>query len=812
MIVQNLKYSLKALVRTPLVTITAVVALALGIGANTALFSVIDAVLLRPLDYPHPERIVELVRSWPSQDAWATSPPKFAFWQHENRVFDAVAAYTFNAVGLNLVGQGEPERLPALGVSAGYFQVLGVQPFLGRSWMAAEDKPGAAKGAVLSYRLWQRLFHGQRAALGQSLSLSSASYQIIGVMPKGFDSSEHAELWVPLQLKIDPSDRANDYRVIARLKPGVSLPMAQADLSVVGQRFRKTFGKDLMDEHETIKAIRFHDFLVDDAKRPLWILLVAVGFVLLIACANVANLLLARSANRQREMAVRVAVGASGAQIVKQLLIESWLLSFAGAACGCLLASAFLPLLLKLAPADIPQLTGATIDLKVLLYTLLVAFVTGTIFGIFPALQSARLGIANPLRDAGTRTTANAASQRARQMLVIAEVAITLLLLVGASLLIRTLLNLQAVEPGFKAQNVLTLEMSLDDKYSSGSALASLTERVTRRLLTVPGVKFAATGGLLPLSGYMDLPFEIVGRPAKPDDMPDERYRFISPRYMVALSIPVRSGREFDERDTAKSAPVMLVNDAFASKYFPKQNPIGQQILVGRIMGPVFADQPRRIVGVVGSTRDEGLGRPAPPEMFEPEAQVPTGLLKLDISILPLKWVIRTSRDPLALAGIVRREALTVAGDLPMSEPKPLAAIISDSLARQRFVVTLLGVFAGIALLLGTVGLYGVISYSVAQRTREMGIRSALGAQRANLLRLVVGNGMWLAGWGLLAGLLASLALTRFLRSLLFGVSPADPLLLAGVTALLGMVALAACFLPAWRASRVDPVTALRQE
>ena len=812
MIAQNLKYSVKGLIRTPLITITAVIALALGIGANTALFSVINAVLLKPLNYPHPEQIVELMRSWPGQDVWSTTPTKFSFWQRESRAFDSVAAYTFGPVGVNLVGKGEPERLPALGVSADYFRVFGVQPFLGRSWTAAEDKPGMGKCAVLSYGLWQRLFHGKRAAIGQSLSLSSDSYQIIGVMPKGFYSSEHAELWIPLQLKIDPSDRANDYRVVARLKPGMSLPMAQADLNVVAQRFRKTFGKDLMNQRESIKAIKLHDFLVDDAKQPLWILLAAVGFVLLIACANVANLLLARSADRQREMAIRVAVGASGPQIVKQLLMESWLLSFAGALCGCLLASGFLPLLLRLAPADIPQLSGATIDLEVLLYTLLMALVTGMIFGLFPALQSARQGIANPLREAGMRTTANTASRRARQVLVVAEIAITLLLLVGASLLIRTLQNLQAVEPGFQAHNVLTLEMSLDDKYASGTALANLTERVARRLSAVPGVTSAATTSLLPLNPYMDLPFEIVGRAVKLDDMPDERYRFISPRLMESLSIPMRSGREFDERDTAESGPVMLINEAFARKYFPKQNPIGQQILIGRIMGPNFVDKPRRIVGVTGDIRDAGLGRPAPPEMFEPEAQVPDGLMKLDISLLPLKWVIRTTRDPLSLAGIVRREALTVAGDVPMSEPKPLEEIISASLARQRFMMTLLGVFAGLALLLGTVGLYGVISYSVAQRTREMGIRSALGAQRSDLLRLVVGNGMWLAGWGLLGGLLASFVLTRYLRSLLFGVSPADPLLLTGVTVLLGLVALTACFLPAWRASRVDPLTALHEE
>ena len=812
MIWQNLKFAVKMLRKSPLLSVTAVAALALGIGANTALFSVIDAVLLRPLSYPHPERIVEVLRSYRDGNSWATTPMKFAFWQKENQSFEAMAAHSFLPLGLNLVGRGEAQRLAGLAVTADYFRVLGVQPVLGRMYTAAEDKPGAGKYAVLSYPLWQRLFAGKATAIGGTLAISNDSYQVIGVMPRDFDTPQHADVWVPMQLVIDPTDRSNDYPVIARLKPGVTLPMAQADMRVVAERFRKAYGSNLINKGETIAVWKFRDFLVDGARQPLWILLAAVGFVLLIACANVANLLLARSTAREREMAVRVAVGASSRQIIGQLLTESMLLALAGAATGAMLAGLCLPLLLRLTPQAIPQLAGATIDWKVLLFALAAAVGTGLLFGLFPAIQSARLGIANPLRESATRTTTNAASQRVRQGLVVAEMAITLLLLIGASLLIKTLGNLQDVRPGFDSRNVLTMRMSLTPRYGSPRQLGELHKRLAARLETIPGVASVASANMLPMTAWSDLPFEIVGRPVTMENMPDERYRFISQNYFATLRIPVLEGREFTDRDTADSEPVLVINQALARQYFPRQNPIGQQILVGRIVGPLFADKVRTIVGVVGDTHDVGLERPAPPELFEPTAQIPPALLAGQVSLVPVSWMVRTTRNPMAMAEQIRREALTVAGDLPMGEAKSLSDVLSGSLARQRFVVTLLTVFAGLALLLGSVGLYGVISYSVAQRTRELGIRSALGAQRTDLLRLVVSEGMRLTALGLAVGVAAAFGLTRFLQSLLFGISPFDPLVLGAVTLLLGSVGLLACFVPAYRAARVDPLVALHQE
>ncbi len=813
MLMQNLRYAIRALRRTPLLTVTALAALALGIGANTALFSVVNAVLLRPLSYPHPDRIVELLRQFPEASIWATTTTKFAFWRDENHSFEAVATHSFMPIGMNLVGKGEPQRLTALGASADYFRVLGVQAALGRNYTEAEDKPGAGKYAVLSYALWQKLFHGDPKVLGKTLSLSDESYQILGIMPKGFESPQHADLWVPMQLAIDSSDISNDYPVIARLKPDVSLAQARADMKVVAARFRQSHERKAMGKRESIAVVRYRDYLVGDAKRPLWILLAAVGLVLLIACANVANLLLARSAVRQREMAVRIAVGASSGQLMSQLLTESLLLSCAGALCGCLLASAALPILLRLSPTEIPRLSGAAIDFPVLVFALLVALGTGVLFGLFPALQSARLGISNPLREAGTRTTGSTVSQRVRRGLVIAEIAITLVLLIGSSLLIKTLFGLQQVKPGFDTQNVLTMQMSLSKNYADPSSLERLNKRVAARLETVPGVVSVATAGLLPLNRFMDLPFEIVGRrPVSLDDMPDELYRFVSPKYFSTLHVPLLQGREFSERDTANSEPVLIINQALAAKYFPRQNPIGQQILIGRVMGPLFADRPRRIIGVTGNIKETGLGQPAPPEMFEPAAQLPEALLKLDISALPLNWIIRASKSPMALAERIRREALTVAGDVPLGEPRPLQEVVSDSLSRQSFVMALLTVFAGLALLLGTIGLYGVISYSAAQRTRELGIRSALGARRFDLLKLVVNEGMRLTAIGLILGLIFALGLTRFLQSFLYGTSPSDPDVLAAVTAAMAAVALSACLVPAYRASRVDPLVALHEE
>jgi predicted permease len=794
-------------------TATAIGVVALGIGANAALFTVFNAVLLRPLPYPHSERIVELVRRWPGFDVWAATPTKFDFWRRQSHSFEAVSAQNYAPIGLNLTSEGEPERLLGLAVTADYFKVLGVAPAVGRTFTEAEDRPGAGHYAVLNHSLWRRLFAGNPGAIGATLRLGGTPHTVIGVMPAGFDSPQHADLWTPLALAIDPADHSNDYAVLARLKPGATLEAAQGDMRTTGERFRAIYKEELMGTRETIGVVGYHDYLVAGSRRALLVLMGAVGLVLLIACANVANLLLARYTGRRHEIAVQRALGAIGWTLMRQLLSESLLLAGTGAAAGLLLADSLVPLLMRLAPSALPQFATPTLDGRVILFAALLAVATGVLFTLAPAFHGARAPVANALREAGTRSTEGSGAGRLRRVLVIAEVSISFVLLVGAGLLAETFQRLSHVEPGFDAQNVVTTQMSISDqRFARTQVVAGMAERVASRLEALPGVVSAAHTDLLPLNGLFDLPFEIVGRPVgKDDDTLDEKIRTISPHYFAALRIPVLAGRVFSARDTQASAAVMLVNQAFAKKYFPKQDPLGQEILIGRNMGPRFADRPRQIVGVVGDTRDLGLGSPAPPEMFVPLAQEPDGITDANRTQIPLIWVIRTSGDPMALAGAIRRE-LTAASGLPTGEVTPLDRIVADSLARERFSMVLLGIFGALALLLGTVGLYGVISYSVAQRTNEIGICGALGAAPADLLGLVLRDGMRLVVIGLAVGLAGSLWLSRFLRAMLYGVTPGDPAILTGVAAILIAAAALALLLPARRAASIDPAAALRAE
>jgi putative ABC transport system permease protein len=527
LIAQHFNYSFRSLSKNPGVALTAVGTLALGIGANTALFTVVNAVLLRPMNYPQPAAIVEVTRTWPGvANASAVTPAKFDFWRSENHSFRAVAAYNFLPVGVNLTGRGESERLTSLPVTADFFRVLGVNPLIGRTFGEAEDKPGAGHFTVLSHATWKRLLHGDRNAVGQSLTLGGANYVIIGVMPESFDFPEHAELWTPLQLSIDPSDRANDYKVIARLKQGTSLEQATADMHIVAQRLRKRFGDLQMNggPRETVGVFRYHDWIVGDVRPALLILMGTVGLVLLLACANVANLLLARSATRQHEMGVRTALGASMWHLLGQLLAESLSLSLVGGLLGVLLAQFGLPILLRLTPRDLPLALGVEMDWRVFLFAAGVAVATGILFGLFPAFQSMRLGIGNPLREGSLRTTASAASNRARQILVVFEVAISLVLLVGAGLLIETFKKLSSVEPGFNPHNVVTMQMSLtDDRFRKTEAATSFCNRLVTRLEALPGVLSAGITDALPLEPGRDLPFEIIGHPISGEDMPEEQ-------------------------------------------------------------------------------------------------------------------------------------------------------------------------------------------------------------------------------------------------------------------------------------------------
>jgi putative ABC transport system permease protein len=806
------KHAFRGLLKNRGMTLTAIAALALGIGANTALFTVVNAVLLRPMNYPHPERIVQLTRDFGTFQSAPVTPFKFDFWRRQNHSFEAIAAYNFGTVGLNLVGHGEPLRIAALPITSGFFKTLAVSPWLGNDFQPQDDKPGAARTAIISYALWHSVLHADPHVIGRVLTMSDSSYTVVGVMPRDFDFPTSADIWTPLQLAIDPADRANDYQVLARLNRGVSLEQAQRDMRLVASQFRQQFpGEIMMNNHESVAVLSFHSRVVGNIRPALLVLMSAVGFVLLIACANVANLLLARSVLRAREMAVRVALGAGHWRIIRLLLAESLTLSLLGGAAGVLLAQYCLPLLLRLAPSNLPSTGDINLNWTVIGFATAAALATGIVFGLFPALQVIRSGIIDPIKESAARTTSTATTSRARQILVVAEVSLSLVLLVGAGLLVQTFRNLTAVNPGFDARNVLTLRMSLtSERFQKTAETALLNDKITRRLESLPGVESAATISNLPTEMGFDDPFEIVGRrPSK--DILDEDFRVVSPHYFQSMKIPLVSGRAFTERDTRASQPVIIVNSAFARKYFPHENPLGQQILVGRIMGPDFADAPRAVIGVVGDTHDEGLGQAASPVYFEPVAQLPDRLMALGNRLIAVNWVIRTSGNPLAMADLIRRETLHVTGQIPMSQPRALDEILGNSISRERFTMTLLLGFAGLATLLSAVGLYGVISYSVAQRTREFGIRSALGADRMNLLSLVLKQGMLLVGLGLAIGVVSGLALTRLLRGLLFQVNSFDPSVLIAAAALLATIALCATMVPALRAAKLDPVSALRE-
>lgn len=810
-LLQDLKFSFRTLRRTPSVTLLALSALVLGIGANAALFTVVNAVLLRPLNYPEPNRLLELHRQYPGGTGWAISATKFLFWERENHSFESLGASDVMSSGLNLTGSGEPERLQGLRVTSGWFRALRVSPLIGRAFTAGEDSPGAGQYAVLSYGLWKRRFAGVPGIVGRSITLSGKTYTVLGVMPSDFRFSPQSDLWVPMQLKMDPEDLSNMYRVLGRLKDGVSAQQANADLAIVRMRMKQQLPKHIED-NEQIGTTPYLELVVGDVRPTLLVLMGAVGFVLLIACANVANLLLARSAARRKELAVRVALGAGNWQIARQALTESLLLSFVATALGLLLAWVGLPMLLHFAPANLPRLAEVGLDRRVLVFAAAAAVLTGLLFGLAPLVQALRANANEALREGTGRGTGSASALRVRNALVVGEVAISLVLLIGAGLLIDTFVRLRLVSPGFDPRNVVTMQMSIDGtRYGTTSAVASMYDRTIQRLESVPGVESAATVTSLPLELGPDFGFAVDGRKkhAQGDLDGDAQWRSVTAHYFDVMRMPLIRGRAFNERDGAGSPAVVVINETLAREVFPHENPIGAHIKMGQ---PVIANWNAEIVGIVADSHDEGLDSKPPGMTFTPASQTPEMLTGLVSRLLPANYVLRVSGNPMTTGNLARRELMSLDSQQPVSEPKLMSAIVSGSIARQQFNMLLLGLFAGLALLLGAIGLYGVISYSVIQRTREMGIRSALGAGRGELIKMVLAQGLKLTGAGLGVGLIAAFLLTRYLQSLLFGVKPLDVTVFAGVCAVLATVAIAASYIPARRAARIDPIVALRDE
>ena len=818
----DIRYAIRVVLKNPRFSLVAVAALALGIGANAAIFSVVNAVLLRPLPYPDVDRLVRLCREFQNGGTGcAVSIPKYTVWSRA-RSMDAMAAYDFAGPGMNLSGGDRPEQIKGIHVSAEYFKVFGGRTIVGRTFTAEEDRPGGPHAAVLSHHLWRTHFGSDAQIAGRTISLNGDPYTVVGVLSERFRSEPPADVYMPLQADPNSTNQGHFLSVAAHLKPGVSIAGAHAELKLLGDQFRRANPK-WMSEQESVGVYAIQELTIRDVRPALLILLGAVGLVLLIACANVANLLLARAAGRQREIAIRAAIGAGRAQIVWQLLVESVLLAVIGGILGVIAGVWGARALVALSPGNLPRaedLAAASfltsvLDWRIVAFTVAVSLFTGLLFGLAPALYLARGDVGATLKEAGGRGASGRRAARTRGVLVVIEMALALVLLVGAALLIRTFVGLHKVQPGFDAHNVLTFRTSLaGTKYETARGVEALTRTVAQRIDAIPGVVATAMAITLPSQGGVDLPFRIEGRPLPGSDPyhGDENWRSISAEYFRALSIPLLRGRVFDNRDTAGTTPVVVVNAAFAKKYWQQADPIGQQITIGKGLGPEFEDPTRQVVGIVGDVYENGLDQGIVPLMYVPVAQVSDSLTKLANGVIPPSWIVKTSTTTAGLGPLVQKEFLAVDGQLPLAKIQSMEQLVEDSIARQNFNMLLLTIFGSIALLLAAIGIYGLMSYSVEQSAHDISVRLALGAAGGDILSMVLSNGMKLTAIGLGIGVAAALGAARLLSRMLFGVKPTDPATYVGVVAALGTVAFLACYLPARRAMKVDPIVALRQE
>ena len=802
---QDLRYGLRTLIKNPAFTIVAVIALALGIGANSAIFSVVNTVLVRPLPYKDPDRLV-MVWEDASKQGFphnTPAPANFIDWRNQNQVFEGMAA--LHRQSYNLTGSDEPERIDGRRVSANLFELLGVQPLKGRWFLQEEDQPGANRVVILSHRLWQRRFASDENIVGKTLTLNGQNFTAVGVMPRQFEfPTREDQLWVPIGLTPEEAGvRTGHYlEVLARTKPGVSREQAQAEMNTIAARLEQQYPDSNSGIGTTV--ISLHEEVVGNIKPALLILLGAVGFVLLVACANVANLLLARAAVRQKEIALRVALGASRWRLIRQFLTESILLSAIGGLVGLLLSFVALMVLRSFIPQEISQATEIAIDAKVLGFTGLVSILTGVIFGLAPITQASNLNLNETLKEGGRDSHAGSRGNRIRSLLVVTEVAVSLILLIAAGLLINSFIRLRNVDPGFRTDNVLTMGIVLPQlKYPDQARRSAFYTDVVRRVEALPGVKSAAVTNWIPLVFQGDsIGITIEGQQNVPvSERPNAVTRVISPQYFSAMGIHLLKGRLFDERDKENSPAVSIISEAMARRFWPGQDPIGKRFTPGDGDSP---DDWIQVIGVVNDVRQFQLHAEPRPQMYLTHEQV--GFFA------PRYLVVKTAVDPLSMASSVRDAVWAVDRDQPVSKISTMEEILADSIVRQRFSMLLLGIFAALALILAAVGIYGVMSYSVAQRTHEIGIRLALGAQTSTVLKLALGYGLKLVIVGTLIGLVVAFGLTRLMSTLLFGVSPTDPITFAGISLILISVALLASYIPARRATKVDPIVALRYE
>jgi putative ABC transport system permease protein len=813
---QDLKSAARTLMKSPSFSIVVILTIALGIGANSAIFSVVDTVLLKALPFPEPDQIVTFVNVTPEGVQAAGSATKFNIWRAQNDVFHDVTAYRFGVA--NLTGDGDPEQIPSGQVSAGFFRLFGAPIVLGRSFAVNEDLPNGGHVAIISDGLWRRRFGRDIGIVGKTLSLGGDTYQIVGVVGSSFNRERFdpiPDVWLPFQLSPDSIDQAHYFTVAGRLRPGVTMKSANSRMQLVATEFRRKYPDFGPKNSFGVRPIR--ETLVGDVRPSLRTLGVAVFFVLLISCANVANLLLVRATAKRRELTIRSALGSGRGRIVRQLLTECILLSLAGGALGLLIGFAGMRSLLTINPGSIP-LVGrdgglVVLDWRVVAFTILVSALTGLLFGIVPALQISRVDLRSVLQEGGARAGIGARPSRTRAVLVVSELALAVILLIGSVLLIRTFVALHKVNPGFEAENVLTMPMSVaGPRFEKTADIARLIRTGLDRVRTLPGVAAASVTCCVPLEGGYGLPFIVDGRPLEGPSHGGAGWLTISSGYFDTFKIPVKHGRGFTDADSNGAPAVAIISESMARKFWPTSNPLDDRIVIGKGVGPEFeGDPPRQIVGIVGDVRFT-LSEDPPPVVYIPWAQTLDGVNALNVRLTELKWVVRTNVASESLRPAIQRELREASGGLPVADTRSMNEVVRRSAARQDFNMILMSVFAGLALLLAALGVYGLISYSVQQRAQEIGIRMALGAEPNRVRSMIIFQTLRLVALALTIGVASSLALARLISSVLFGVKPRDLEAFAMVPVLLGAVALIAAWLPAHRASQINATDALRYE
>ena len=791
--------------------------LALSIGATTAIFTVVDRILLLPWPGPHPERVITLMQGTGDQLSPITSVPKFMMWRDQPNLIEEPSLGGIPAsMRVNLLGGDRPEQYKATKESMDFF--YGIPFALGRGFTAQEDSPGGPSVVILTNGVWRNRFGSDPNIVGKGINLDGTEYTVVGVMKPIYQPDLNVgDMVLPLQADPNTADQGNAFLGGARLKPGVTLAQEVAATKVIAERFRKKYPA-MMPANQTFTVEPIRQVVVGGVSTALWILQGAVGLVLLIACANIASLMLARATLRRREISIRVALGAGRGRIIRQILTESMLVSVVGGAIGLFVGFFGLRLLLAMNPMTIPRLgdnnEAIILDWRILVFAVAVSLLSGAICGLAPAIKASRTDLAAAINEGGARSGSGIRGSKTRSVLVVCETALAMILLVGAALLIRSFHDSITINPGFESHNVLTMDMSMmGPRFQTTAAAAEVVREARQRIENLPGVESAAAACCMPLEGGYGLPFNIEG--VAPTNGPwngGGAWRSISPGYFNVFHIPLLRGRAFTVQDDGKSEPVVIINEAMAKQFWPKGNEIGARITIAKGLGPQFTEPPREIIGVVGDVRDNGLNYKPVPTMFVPVAQVTDGFTQQSATIFPIQWMIRTRVAPLSLSPEIQEQLRIASGGLPVGTVRTMDQVVAHSIAYQKFSALLLSIFAGIALLLAAVGIYGVMAYSVQQRTQEIGIRMTLGASPENVRRMVVRQGMLLAVIGVAIGVAGGLAITRVMGSLLYGVKPWDPLMFAVTAVLLAIVALVACYVPARRASRVNPLVALRYE